>query len=100
MTNGQVLLNPLDQVALPYFEVTGNGQDGELLINGKAFGMKPPAGKTVRCDAEIWNAWLEDGSNANPVTGGIWPELAAGENLIRWSGGIQTVKIMPRWWTL
>jgi tape measure domain-containing protein len=27
-------------------------------------------------------------------------QLAAGENLIQWSGGIQTVKIMPRWWTL
>lgn len=100
MTNGQVLLNPLDQVALPYFEVTGNGEEGELLINGKVFGMKPPADKTVCCDAETWNAWLEDGTNANPVTGGIWPELAAGENLIQWSGGIQTVKIMPRWWTL
>ena len=100
MTNGQVLLNPLDQVALPYFEVTGNGEEGELTINGKSFGMKPPAEKTMCCDAETWNAWLEDGTNANPVTGGIWPELAAGENLIQWSGGIQTVKIMPRWWTL
>ena len=73
---------------------------GGVVKKERVIDRAPPADKTVCCDAEIWNAWLEDGTNANPVTGGIWPELAAGENLIQWSGGIQTVKIMPRWWTL
>lgn len=100
MTDGQVLYNPLDQTALPYLEITGDGEEGELLINGKAFGVKPPAGKTMLCDAENWNAWFADGTIATPVVGGNWPELLPGENTVTWTGGIQTVRITPRWWTL
>ena len=100
LTNGQVLYNPLDQIALPYLEIVGNGEEGELTIGGKTFGVKPPKGTPLLCDAELRNAWLADGTNANLVTGGTWPSLAAGENSISWTGGIQTVKIIPRWWTL
>lgn len=100
LISGQVLYNPLDQTALPYLEIVGNGEEGTLTVNGAEFSVKPPEDKAMLCDSEIWSAWLEDGTNANIVTGGTWPALKAGENIISWSGGIQTVKITPRWWTL
>ena len=29
-----------------------------------------------------------------------FPKLKAGENLISFSGGITSVEVIPRWWTL
>lgn len=100
LTNGQALLNPLDQVALPYLEITGSGEEGKITVNGVEFAAKPPADKTLLCDCENWDAYIEGGTSANSLIGGTWPSLQPGENTISWSGGITAVTITPRWWTL
>lgn len=100
LKNGQVLFNPLDQEALPYLEITGDGTEGKLLVNGTEFSVGTVADKTLYCDCENWDAYLTGGTNANARVGGTWPVLQAGENTISWSGGITAVTITPRWWTL
>lgn len=100
MQSGQTLLNPLDHVALPWLEITGNGSEGKFTVNGVDFAVGTVANKTLCCDCENWDAYLTGGTNANARVGGTWPSLQPGENTISWSGGVTGVKLTPRWWTL
>lgn len=100
MQSGQTLLNPLDHVALPWLEITGNGSEGKFTVNGVDFAVGTVADKTLYCDCENWDAYLTGGTNANARVGGTWPSLQPGENTISWSGGVTGVKLTPRWWTL
>lgn len=100
MQSGQTLLNPLDHVALPWLEITGNGSEGKVTVNGVDFAVGTVANKTLYCDCENWDAYLTGGTNANARVGGTWPSLQPGENTISWSGGVTGVKLTPRWWTL
>lgn len=100
MQSGQTLLNPLDHVALPWLEITGNGSEGRVTVNGVDFAVGTVANKTLYCDCENWDAYLTGGTNANARVGGTWPSLQPGENTISWSGGVTGVKLTPRWWTL
>lgn len=100
MQSGQTLLNPLDHVALPWLEISGNGSEGKVTVNGVDFAVGTVANKTLYCDCENWDAYLTGGTNANARVGGTWPSLQPGENTISWSGGVTGVKLTPRWWTL
>lgn len=100
LENGQTLLNPLDQVALPYLEITGNGAEGKVVVNGVEFAAMPPADRVLYADCENWDAYVTGGTNANALVGGTWPTLRPGENTISWSGGVTGVTLTPRWWTL
>lgn len=100
LENGQTLLNPLDQVSLPYLEITGNGAEGKVVVNGVEFAAMPPADRVLYADCENWDAYLTGGANANALVGGTWPTLRPGENTISWSGGVTGVTLTPRWWTL
>lgn len=100
LQNGQALLNPLDQSALPFLEVTGDGNEGKIVVNGVEFVVKPAADKIMYCDCENLDAYLTGGTSANDRIGGTWPVLKEGKNTISWSGGVTGVKIIPRWWTL
>ncbi len=100
LENGQTLLNPLDQVALPYLEITGNGAEGKVIVNGVEFAVMPPADRVLYADCENWDAYVTGGTNANALVGGTWPTLRPGENTISWSGGVTGVTLTPRWWTL
>lgn len=100
LENGQTLLNPLDQVALPYLEITGNGAEGKVVVNGVEFAAMPPADRILYADCENWDAYVTGGTNANALVGGTWPTLRPGENTISWSGGVTGVTLTPRWWTL
>lgn len=100
LENGQTLLNPLDQIALPYLTITGDGDEGKILFNGVEFDVKPSANQKMYCDCENWDASDEDGTSANARVGGVWPTLQAGSNTISWSGGVTGVILTPRWWTL
>lgn len=100
LNSGQTLLNPLDQEALPFLEVTGDGSEGKIVVNDVEFAVKPVAGKTMYCDCENLDAYLTGGGSANDRIGGTWPSLKTGKNTISWSGGVTAVTIIPRWWTL
>lgn len=95
-----VLLNPLDHTALPYLEIRGNGSEGRVVVNGIEFAVGTVADKTLYCDCENWDAYLTGGTSANDRVGGTWPTLLTGKNTISWNGGITSVNLTPRWWTL
>ena len=88
------------KAALPYLEITGNGAEGKVVVNGVEFAVMPPADRVLYADCENWDAYLTGGTNANALVGGTWPTLQPGENTISWSGGVTSVTLTPRWWTL
>ena len=97
--NGDIMVNRW-QRALPLIRITGNGA-GVLSIGAYSAAISSIPSAGIVLDAEIQDAYNDDG-NANPLVtlSDGFPMLDPGPNLITWSGGITSVAITPRWWTL
>lgn len=95
-TEGVELINPTEFEALPLIVVQGIGA-GTLTVNGVSVQLSDVNGVTL--DSETQNAYAS-GQNANNTMTGKFPALGAGSNEISFSGGITSVQIKPRWWTL
>lgn len=96
VARGGVLFNPTLYTAEPLIVVQGAGS-GTLTVGGTTLTLSDCNGVTLDCrDEEAWRGV----SNLNTAVSGSYPKLAAGENPVSWSGGINAVEITPRWWTL
>lgn len=97
--NGQMLRNPTPFTALPRITVTGTGAgtltvgDVTVTINGM------PRGAVV-FDSDTQNAYYGAYNLNSTISAPEFPTLPAGETVVRWTGGIAGVEIIPRWWTL
>ena len=94
------ILNPSDQVALPIITVVGDGP-GVLTIGSYTITMSQITNKvTINCEIEdAYDGTLNQNSYII-VANKLFPKLQLGETDISFSGGITSVRIMPRWWTL
>lgn len=95
--------NFTSQTALPLITVYGSAP-GTLSINGVSMVVKQLT-DYIMLDCETQNAYRQDDDgiieNLNyAVNAHIYPSLMPGENIIIFSGGIQKIEILPRWWTL
>jgi phage-related protein len=97
IANGQNLYNEW-QPALPLIQITGSGV-GTLEIGSYTVGISsiPVDGLTIDCDSQNAYTGLTNQNNLVTVPDGF-PVLERGENVISYSGGITSVKIIPRWW--
>jgi phage-related protein len=100
LTQGQVLRNPSSFAALPLLYITGNeSSNGTLSFNNKSITITAaPTSLTI----DIKNHKAYSGSlNCNNKITGLYEDLKLEkETQITWSGGIQAVRIIPRWWTI
>lgn len=96
LTTTGYLHNPTAFEALPEITVTGSGS-GTLTINGKTVSISNVNG--VVLDSERRRA-TRAGTNANSTITGDWPVLGEGLNTISFGGGVVSLSIIPRWWTL
>lgn len=101
-TSGIVLRSPCDFPALPLITIHGTG-DGTISVGGttvQLFSMVD----TVTLDCELQDAYRDRGGILenwnNKIYAPEFPVLQPGENEISWSGGVERVEIIPRWWTL
>lgn len=89
--------------ALPLIKVTGTG-DSTLTIGGtlvKIFDQTEP----IFLDCDLQNAYRETAEgikeNRNSfISAPVFPVLQPGANTVTWTGGIASLDITPRWWTL
>ena len=99
LVSGQVLNNPTPFAAKPLITVTGTGP-GVLTVGSREVEIKSFLKDAVILDCEAQNAYSSDGANRNgTISAPEFPELG-GKMEIKWTGGINAVKIKPRWWTL
>lgn len=96
---GQVLLNPTAFSALPLITVTGTGA-GTLTVGDVTVTINSMPRGVIVLDSDTQNAYYGAFNLNNTISAPEFPTLPAGESVVRWTGGITGVEIIPRWWTL
>ena len=96
---GQVLLNPTAFAALPLITVTGTGA-GTLTVGDVTVTINSMPRGVVVLDSGTQNAYYGTFNLNSTISAPEFPTLPAGESAVRWTGGITSVEIIPRWWTL
>ena len=94
--NSLTIVNPTGFEAYPLFKVTGTF--GVLTVNGNSITFSS-IDDFVMLDCELQDAYKET-TNKNSTVSGTFPVLKPGSNTISWTGGISSVTMKPRWWTI
>lgn len=97
-TSNGSLFNQYGQVALPFITMYGQGA-GRLTIGDCVVDVKTLDG-TLYLDSDTQNAYNNNGNQNLNINAPVFPVLADGEIPIAFSGGIERVEIIPRWWEL
>lgn len=95
---GGVVHNPYAFTALPLLQVYGSGP-GRLQVGDRAVEVKALDG-ALTLDSETQNAYQGTLNKNNTIVAPEFPALLPGDNAISWTGGIERVEVVPRWWTL
>lgn len=97
-TESGVLVNPTTHTALPLIIVNGTGV-GTLTINNKTITISEIGGK-LTMDSATQRAYNDNNEPKDDVITGGYHTLGNGENVVSFGGGVTSVKITPRWWTI
>ena len=93
------LVNPEDWSSKPKITINGSG-DVDIAINNSAgnhiFHLLSIDPGTV-IDSELMEVYLGGASANSKMRTPDFPELAPGNNMIQWSGNVQSLEIIPRW---
>lgn len=96
--NGGMITNPTAYNAKPLITVYGSGaatlQVGEYVCTLSSIST------SITLDSDTENAYKGTTNLNSTVTIPEFPELVPGSNAVTWTGGITSVQITPRWWTL
>ena len=96
------LLNPTAFTALPLITVYGTGE-GTVTVGDITVRIKVMEDHLI-LDSDTQNAYTEaDGVMTNQnynIYAPVFPQLEPGVNQISWTGGVERLEIIPRWWTL
>jgi phage-related protein len=92
------LFNQYGQTALPLITLYGNGS-GQLIVEGCVVEIKYIDGVLI-LDSETQNAYNNDGNQNMNINAPVFPTLPDGEIRIEFSGDIERIEIVPRWWEL
>lgn len=92
------LFNQYGQTALPLIKIFGSGisfiQIGSCMIDINALDG------FIYLDSDTQNAYNENGNQNMNINAPVFPVLGDGEIPVAFSGGIERVEIIPRWWEL
>ena len=97
-TSNGTLFNQYGQTALPFITLYGQGA-GSLTIGDCVVEVKTLNG-ALYLDSDTQNAYNDNGNQNLNINAPVFPVLGDGEIPIAFSGGIERVKIIPRWWEL
>ena len=90
--------NQYGQTALPLITLYGNGT-GKLTIGSCVVEVKN-LDRVLYLDSDTQNAYNDNGNQNMNINAPVFPTLPGGETQIAFSGGIERVEIVPRWWEL
>ena len=96
-SNGSIS-NQYGQIALPLITLYGNGT-GTLTIGNCIVEVKSLDG-VLYLDSDTQNAYNNNGNQNMNINAPSFPTLPDGETRIAFSGGIERIEIVPRWWEL
>lgn len=96
--SGGKITNPTAYNAKPLITVYGSG--AAILQVGEYVCTLAAIDGSITLDSDTENAYKGVTNLNSQVTIPEFPELVPGDNDITWTGGITSVEIIPRWWTL
>ena len=79
----------------PYIKITGSGTV-TLTVNNDSFTFRDIDGY-IEVDSDIMNAHKGTEPQNNKMSGGGFPTLLPGNNVISWVGDVEKLEIVPRW---
>lgn len=91
-----LLYNETAFEALPLITVYGSGS-GTLTVGSTTVTLDDCDGVTLDCEKHRATSGT---TNMNSSVHGEYPKLSAGANEISFTGGVTSVTVIPRWWTL
>lgn len=97
-TSSGSISNQYGQTALPLITLYGNG-NGTLTIGSCVVEVNNLSG-VLRIDSDTQNAYNNNGNQNMNINAPSFPILPDGETQIAFSGGINRIEIVPRWWEL
>lgn len=97
-TSKGAIFNHYRQVSLPFITLYGQGA-GRLTIGDCLVEVKSIDG-VLHLDSDTQNAYNNKGNQNLNINAPVFPVLGDGEIPIAFSGGIERVEIIPRWWEL
>ena len=92
------LSNRYGQIALPLITLYGQGE-GTLTIGDCVVEVKE-LDEILFLDSDTQNAYNNNGNQNMNINAPTFPTLPDGETQIAFSGGIERIEIVPRWWEL
>lgn len=92
------LTNPTRFDAKPLIHIEGSG-NGTLTINGTTITITGLV-DYLNIDCDTMNVYRLSTENRNSLMTGNFPVLSEGENTVAFTGGITSVTITPRYWTI
>ena len=96
--SGESINNPTAFEAKPIIRITGSG-NGTLTVNDTTMSFTDILDYLV-IDCETMNVYRQPSENRNSLMTGEFPVLTPGENIIAFTGGINSATITPKWWTI
>lgn len=99
LIKNQVLLNPTVFPALPLIKITGNNSSGTISFNGNSLAISSVPSNLI-LDVKLHKAYYEATNYNSRITGSYEDFTLSRETTITWTGGITSVTIVPRWWTV
>ena len=97
-TSAGIIFNPTEFASKPLIKVYGNGQS-TLKIGDYSMSLNLQAYITI--DSELMDCTRGNmNMNSYVVLASGFPELKSGMNLITFTGGITSIEITGRWWTI
>lgn len=93
--------NPTNYKSTPLITIKCNGS-GVVDIGGYSIKITDLTSGSITVDCETEESFNENLNLNNKVTivNNRYPKLLPGDNLIRFSGGVSSVTIVPRWWII
>lgn len=99
ITKSKTMVNPTQFDAKPLITVKGNG-NGDINIGGYAIKLENIEGEII-VDCELEESYRGTvNQNGKVKLSNGYPLLKPGDNFITFTGSIQSVTIIPRWWTI
>ena len=98
VSSGGSIHNPTGYASKPLIHITGSG-DGTLTVAGTTMEISNLS-DYLNLDCDKQDAYRLPAENRNSLVTGDYPVLKSGDNIVSFTGGIQTVTITPKWFTI
>ena len=84
--------------SLPLNTLYGNGS-GTLSVGDTVVTIKDMSG-SLTLDCDLQDAYQGTQNKNSSISAPSFPVLETGDNIISFTGGVNRVEIIPRWWHL